>query len=256
MCVNDLLVQGAESLFFLDYFACSSLDVDVAEQVISGIARGCELAGCALVGGETAEMPGMYQAGEYDLAGFCVGAVEKDEIIDGSTVGSGDALIALASSGLHSNGYSLVRHILANSGTEIGEAFNGEAFIETLMEPTRIYVKPVLDLFNSLRVKAIAHITGGGLLENLPRILPVNSLASIDCTSWQWPAVFNWLKQTGEIDENEMYRTFNCGVGLVLIVEAGDAAECIKKLTELGEDAWSLGRISSREDGPQVIFDS
>ncbi|MFT5350015.1 MAG: phosphoribosylformylglycinamidine cyclo-ligase [Planctomycetota bacterium] len=256
MCVNDLLVQGAEPLFFLDYFACSSLDVNVAEQVIDGIAKGCELAGCALVGGETAEMPGMYQSGEYDLAGFCVGAVEKDEIIDGSTVAPGDVIIGLASSGLHSNGYSLVRQVLANSNTSLMDEFNGRAFIDTLLEPTRIYIKPVLELLKHVRLKAIAHITGGGLLENLPRIMPDNTTAMIDCESWRWPAIFNWLMETGNIDSNEMYRTFNCGVGLVLIVEASRADETIKQLNRLGEDAWRLGEIIPNEKGSHIIFNN
>lgn len=254
MCVNDLLVQGAEPLFFLDYFACSSLDIDVTEQVISGIARGCEIAGCALVGGETAEMPGMYQAGDYDLAGFCVGAVEKDEIIDGSTVVSGDVLIGLASSGLHSNGYSLVRHVLNNTGSSLNDEFNGRAFIEELLEPTRIYIKPVLNLIKNIQLKAISHITGGGLLENLPRIMPADTQAKINDESWRWPAVFEWLMENGNIDRQEMYRTFNCGVGLVLIVAAEQADESIRLLNELGEHAWHLGEIEALEDGPQVIF--
>lgn len=254
MCVNDLLVQGAEPLFFLDYFACSTLDVDVAEQVIAGIAKGCTEAGCALVGGETAEMPGMYQAGEYDLAGFCVGIVEKDEIIDGSTVKPGDALIGLASSGLHSNGYSLVRHVLSHSGTGMNDEFNGRAMVETLLEPTRIYIKPVLELLKSVRLKAIAHITGGGLLENLPRIMPANTQATIDCDSWQWPAIFKWLMETGNIDRTEMYRTFNCGVGLVLIVDAASVEETVRLLHDLGEQAWHLGEIKPLEDGAQVCL--
>ena len=254
MCVNDLLVQGAEPLFFLDYFACSSLDVNVAEQVISGIANGCELAGCALVGGETAEMPGMYQPGEYDLAGFCVGAVEKDEIIDGSDVMAGDALIGLASSGLHSNGFSLIRHVLARSGTDIMSSFDNHTFIDTLLEPTKIYVKSVLELLKNVRIRALSHITGGGLMENLPRVLPAHTRAIIDCDSWQWPPIFTWLMEAGNIDTEEMYRTFNCGVGLVLIVDAGDAQKSIKQLNTLGEHAWILGEISSSGDGSKVIF--
>ncbi len=254
MCANDLLVQGAEPLFFLDYFACSTLDVDVAEQVIGGIARGCEQAGCALIGGETAEMPGMYQPGDYDLAGFCVGAVEKDEIIDGSAVTSGDVLIGLASSGLHSNGYSLLRHILARSGTDLMDDFNGQAFVDTLLEPTRIYIKPVLELLKNIRLKAIAHITGGGLLENLPRILPDKVRATVECDSWQWPPVFNWLMESGNIDREEMYRTFNCGVGLVLITERTRADDVMKLLNDLGEQAWRLGEISPLADGPRVLL--
>jgi phosphoribosylformylglycinamidine cyclo-ligase len=256
MCVNDLLVQGAEPLFFLDYFACSSLDVDVTEQVIAGIASGCKLAGCALVGGETAEMPGMYQQGEYDLAGFCVGAVEKDEIIDGSMVTPGDVLIGLASSGLHSNGYSLVRHVLKATATGLDEEFNGQPFIDTLLEPTRIYIKPVLELLKSVQIRAIAHITGGGLLENLPRIMPADTRANINCASWNWPPVFEWLMQNGNIDRQEMYRTFNCGIGLVLIVAAEHADASIRTLNALGEQAWHLGEINPAADGAQVIIDT
>ena len=254
MCVNDLLVQGAEPLFFLDYFACSSLDVDVAEQVIAGIASGCELAGCALVGGETAEMPGMYQPGEYDLAGFCVGAVEKDEIIDGSQVAAGDVLIGLGSSGLHSNGFSLVRHVLEKNNTRLSDDFNGKAFVDTLLEPTRIYIKPVLELLKTVRLKGISHITGGGLLENLPRIMPDNTRASINSASWTWPPVFQWLMENGNIERQEMYRTFNCGIGLVLIVAAEQADDAIQSLNNLGEQAWLLGEIEPFEQGPQVIL--
>jgi phosphoribosylformylglycinamidine cyclo-ligase len=254
MCVNDLLVQGAEPLFFLDYFACSSLDVDVAEQVIAGIASGCELAGCALVGGETAEMPGMYQPGEYDLAGFCVGAVEKDEIIDGSQVAAGDVLIGLGSSGLHSNGFSLVRHVLEKNNTRLSDDFNDKAFVDTLLEPTRIYIKPVLELLKTVRLKGISHITGGGLLENLPRIMPDNTQASINSASWTWPPVFQWLMENGNIERQEMYRTFNCGIGLVLIIAAEQADDAIQSLNNLGEQAWLLGEIEPFEQGPQVIL--
>jgi phosphoribosylformylglycinamidine cyclo-ligase len=254
MCVNDLLVQGAEPLFFLDYFACAALDVDVAEQVIAGIASGCELAGCALVGGETAEMPGMYQPGDYDLAGFCVGAVEKDEIIDGSQIATGDVLIGLGSSGLHSNGFSLVRHVLEKTNTRLSDDFNGKAFVDTLLEPTRIYIKSVLELLKSVRVKGISHITGGGLLENLPRIMPDNTQANINSASWAWPSVFQWLMEEGNIEQQEMYRTFNCGVGLVLIVAAEQAYESIQILNSLGEQAWLLGEIEQLAQGPQVIL--
>ena len=254
MCVNDLLVQGAEPLFFLDYFASAALDIDVAEQVISGIALGCEQAGCALVGGETAEMPGMYQAGDYDLAGFCVGVVEKDEIIDGANVSPGDTLIGIASTGLHSNGYSLVRHILARSETKLSDAFADSSFIETLLEPTQIYVKPVLELRKHINLKAIAHITGGGLLENLPRILPDHTSVEIYCDSWQWPAIFKWLMETGNVEREEMYRTFNCGVGLVLIVEDDVADKTISLLQELGQQAWRLGLVHTQTDGPRVIL--
>lgn len=254
MCANDLLVQGAEPLFFLDYFASATLDVDVAEQVISGIALGCEQAGCALVGGETAEMPGMYKTGDYDLAGFCVGVVEKNEIIDGTKVSPGDALIGIASTGLHSNGYSLVRHILSRSGTKLSDPFADSSFIETLLKPTQIYVKPVLELRNNICLKAIAHITGGGLLENLPRILPDHTGVEIHSDSWQWPAIFKWLMETGNVEREEMYRTFNCGVGLVLIVEDDIADKAISLLQELGQQAWRLGLVHTQTTGPQVIL--
>ena len=254
MCVNDLLVQGAEPLFFLDYFACSSLDVDVAEQVIAGIAKGCELAGCALVGGETAEMPGMYQVGDYDLAGFCVGAVEKEKIIDGSSISAGDVLIGLGSSGLHSNGYSLVRHVLALTNTDLAETLNGESFIDILLQPTRIYINAILKLIESVEVKGISHITGGGLLENLPRVMPANTKALVDTSSWQWSVIFEWLMKEGKIDEEEMYRTFNCGVGLVLVVKENDAELAIRELKNLGENAWVLGHINASDDSPEVVF--
>ncbi len=253
MCVNDLLVLGAEPLFFLDYFACSSLQVDVAEHVVAGIAEGCQRAGCALVGGETAEMPGMYQADDYDLAGFCVGVVEKDKIIDGSKVLAGDVLIGIKSSGLHSNGYSLVRHLLEKSNTDINMDFEGRAFIDTLLEPTRIYVKAILDLLKVVPVKAMSHITGGGLLENLPRVLPADTQAHINCSSWQWPSVFHWLQSSGNIEAEEMYRTFNCGLGLVLVVAEEDAALCLQTLAD---DACEIGRIQSRDKGPAVILEN
>ena len=247
MCVNDLLVQGAEPLFFLDYYACSSLDVAMAEQVVKGIATGCKLAGCALIGGETAEMPGMYQHGDYDLAGFCVGVVEKEEIIDGSRVATGDVLIGLASSGPHSNGYSLIRKILADSKTGLDDKLEEQSFGDVLLRPTRIYIQSVLQLIKQRPVKAISHITGGGLTENLPRVLPDNCRAVIDPGSWQWPAVFNWLQETGNIEQQEMYRTFNCGVGLVLIVDAKHADAALAILADNGETAWKLGNI---EHGP------
>jgi phosphoribosylformylglycinamidine cyclo-ligase len=254
MCVNDLLVQGAEPLFFLDYFACGRLDVDVAERVIAGIARGCELAGCALVGGETAEMPGMYQAGDYDLAGFCVGAVERDELIDGSRIAAGDAIIAVASSGPHSNGYSLIRKVLADSRTTLDGKFESATFADLLLEPTRIYVRPVLELIRAMPVKGIAHITGGGLRENIPRILPESVAAELDAVSWQWPAIFRWLQETGNIDDMEMCRTFNCGIGLVLVVAAQDADRAAGFLHDRNENAWTAGRIVPRGDGPAVIL--
>ena len=255
MCVNDLLVQGAEPLFFLDYYACSSLEVDVADQVVKGIAEGCRQAGCALVGGETAEMPGMYQDGEYDLAGFCVGAVEKAGIIDGRTVSEGNILIGLAASGPHANGYSLIRKLLADSSTQLHDDFQGQSFLNVLLAPTRIYARPVLGLIKQVRVKAMAHITGGGLIENLPRALPTGMQAGIDAHSWQWPDIFHWLQQTGDIARAEMYRTFNCGVGMVLIVDADDAAETIELLTGQGEIAWALGTIQKQSaDAPRLVF--
>lgn len=240
MCVNDVLVQGAEPLFFLDYFACGKLDTDLAADVISGIAEGCIQAGAALIGGETAEMPDMYTDGDYDLAGFCVGAVERDRIIDGSTIAEGDAIIGVASSGPHSNGYSLIRKVLdvANE-RDIG----GIAAAEALMAPTRIYVKPVLRLAELLTIKGIAHITGGGITENVPRILGAGLAAEVDAGSWDVPPVFRWLQREGNIETAEMRRTFNCGVGMTIIVDPADADAAIAALTEAGEQAWRLGSI-------------
>ncbi|MEX2524952.1 MAG: phosphoribosylformylglycinamidine cyclo-ligase [Gammaproteobacteria bacterium] len=255
MCVNDLLVQGAEPLFFLDYYACGSLDVDVAESVVKGIAEGCRIAGCALTGGETAEMPGMYQGADYDLAGFCVGIVEKENIIDGSTIVSGDVLIAMASSGFHSNGYSLIRKLLQDTETTIDSKLGDTGIIDLLMEPTRIYVKPVLEILKNIPVKGMAHITGGGLIENIPRVLPDTVMANIDCHTWQWPAIFQWLRDAGNIDDIEMYRTFNCGAGYVLIVAADEADNLIGGLNEQGEHAWLLGRIETRAaDQPALVL--
>lgn len=216
MCVNDLIVQGAEPLFFLDYYATGKLDVDVAASVIKGIADGCEMSGCALVGGETAEMPGMYHEGDYDLAGFCVGVVEKSEIIDGTAVKTGDTLIALGSSGAHSNGYSLIRKVLEVSGANPTDLLEGKPLSEHFLAPTKIYVKSILQLIRQTEVHAIAHLTGGGFWENIPRVLPDNTKAVIDESSWQWPAIFNWLQEKGNISRYEMYRTFNCGVGMVI----------------------------------------
>jgi len=248
MCVNDVLVVGAEPLFFLDYYATGQLDVDVAADVIKGIADGCEQAGAALVGGETAEMPGMYHDGDYDLAGFCVGVVEKARIIDGSRVQPGDVLLALASSGPHSNGYSLIRKILAVSGASLDQPLSADRTIgEALLAPTRIYVKPVLKLLETLDVKAIAHITGGGLTENLPRVLPTGVTAHIDTTSWPRPAIFQWLQQQGGVSEAEMWRTFNCGVGMILGVAAEHADQALSLLQEAGETAWRIGQITAGE---------
>lgn len=253
MCVNDLLVQGAEPLFFLDYYATGKLNVDVAAQVIQGIADGCEQAGCALVGGETAEMPGMYEGEDYDLAGFCVGVVEKSEIIDGSRVQVGDTLLALASSGPHSNGYSLIRKILEVSGADLNQPLADATLADALMAPTRIYVKPLLALIKTLPVHAMAHITGGGLLENIPRVLPRGTKAVIDLSSWTLPPVFQWLREQGNVAEKEMYRTFNCGVGMVVCVPSDRAREAEEFLRAQGEQVWTIGRIeASDQDEPLV----
>jgi phosphoribosylformylglycinamidine cyclo-ligase len=254
MCANDILVAGAEPLFFLDYYATGQLDLEVAGAVVAGIARGCELAGCALTGGETAEMPGMYARGDYDLAGFCVGIAEKDELLTPDRVGPGDALIALASSGAHSNGYSLIRKVIQVAQTDLGSALDGETLAERLLAPTRIYVKPVLSLMRSLRVHAMAHITGGGLPENLPRVLPQGAQAVIDLGSWQRPAIFDWLQRSGGISEQEMLRTFNCGVGLVLCVDAKDVRKACDLLAQRGEHAWPIGQVVSSDGGAGVVF--
>jgi phosphoribosylformylglycinamidine cyclo-ligase len=254
MCVNDLIVQGAEPLFFLDYFACGRLDVPVAERVVNGIARGCELAGCALVGGETAEMPGLYEPGDYDLAGFAVGAVERDGVIDGSAVRAGDAILALASSGVHSNGFSLVRRLLADTRTSLDARLGDRTFADVLLEPTRIYVRPMLELIGRIEVRAIAHITGGGLVENVPRVLPDNVAAEFDRSTWQWPEIFNWLQQAGDIDTMEMHRTFNCGIGLVAVVDAAEADAALTILSDQGERAWRVGGIVPAPSGGQRLI--
>jgi phosphoribosylformylglycinamidine cyclo-ligase len=254
MCANDILVAGAEPLFFLDYYATGRLDVEVAASVVSGIAKGCELAGCALTGGETAEMPGMYAEGDYDLAGFCVGIAEKDELLLPERVGPGDTLIGLASSGPHSNGYSLIRKILAVSGADLDMPLDGVTLGERLLAPTRIYVKPVLALMKAIQVHAMAHITGGGLPENLPRVLPHGTRAVIDSDSWQLPPVFAWLQREGGVADAEMLRTFNCGVGLVLCVGAADAERACKRLAEAGEQPWVIGHIEPSDRAPEVVF--
>jgi phosphoribosylformylglycinamidine cyclo-ligase len=243
MSVNDILVQGAEPVFFLDYFACGKLDVGVATEVVRGIARGCELAGCALIGGETAEMPGMYPPGEYDLAGFAVGIVEKSAIIDGRSIAPGDVLLGLASSGIHSNGYSLVRRILERAQPDLEADFGGRSLGAALLEPTRIYVKPLLALMASLPVKGLAHITGGGLVENVPRVLPGGTQALIEKSQWPRPAIFGWLQQQGGMTEAEMHRVFNCGIGMVAIVspEHADAAQAL--LASHGETVHRIGRV-------------
>jgi phosphoribosylformylglycinamidine cyclo-ligase len=252
MCVNDLIVQGAEPLFFLDYYATGHLDVETASDVVKGISEGCLQAGAALIGGETAEMPGMYEGEDYDLAGFCVGVVEKDRIIDGSQVKAGDVLIGLPSSGPHSNGYSLIRKVIEKSGADLGETFDGATLGERLLEPTRIYIKPLLDLFAQINVHALAHITGGGLLENLPRVMPDDTAARIDPQSWQPPAVFEWLQREGNIEASEMYRTFNCGIGMVLVVAASEADKTIEILRSKGEAAMLIGEIITATGAPSV----
>ena len=257
MSVNDILVQGAEPLFFLDYFACGKLDVDTAADVVKGIAHGCELAGCALIGGETAEMPGMYPAGEYDLAGFAVGGVEKAEIITGERIVEGDVVLGLASSGAHSNGYSLIRKIIELTQPNMDADFHGRPLRDVVMEPTRIYVKPLLALMkaNPGVVKGMAHITGGGLLENVPRVLPAGLTAELRADAWQLPPLFQWLQGAGNIEANEMYRTFNCGIGMVVIVAREHAATAAEQLRAAGETVFELGRIraSAAGEAPTVV---
>jgi phosphoribosylformylglycinamidine cyclo-ligase len=246
MSVNDILVQGAEPLFFLDYFACGKLDVATATQVVKGIAYGCELAGCALLGGETAEMPSMYPAGEYDLAGFAVGVVEKSRLIDGSRIAAGDVVLGLASSGIHSNGYSLVRKIIQVAQPDLAADFHGRKLADVLLEPTRIYVKPMLALINSLDVKGMVHITGGGLVENIPRVLQPHLTAELYSEAWQMPPLFAWLQQHGGVADAEMHRVFNCGIGMVVVVAADQADAAIAQLTKAGEDVHRIGRIRER----------
>lgn len=255
MCVNDLVVQGAEPLFFLDYYATGRLEVDVASDVVKGIAEGCVQSGCALVGGETAEMPGMYHAGDYDLAGFCVGVAEKSKIIDGSKVQAGDALIALGSSGPHSNGYSLIRKVIdVASVNPATEQLAGKALGDQLLAPTRIYVKSVLELIEKVDVHAIAHLTGGGFWENIPRVLPDNTKAVIDEKSWEWQPVFKWLQEKGNIDSYEMYRTFNCGVGMVIALPQADVEKALNVLRQAGENAWLIGQIESLNPGEKQVI--
>lgn len=244
MCVNDLVVTGAEPLFFLDYYATGKLNVDVAAAVVAGIGDGCELSGCSLVGGETAEMPGMYEGEDYDLAGFCVGVVEKSEIIDGSKVREGDTLIGLTSSGPHSNGYSLIRKIIDVSQADLNQDCGGKPLANALMEPTRIYVKSVLKLIRESSVNAMAHITGGGLTENIPRVLPEGCKAVIDTKSWTFPPVFQWLQQGGNVDIREMYRTFNCGVGMVIAIPASEKEKALDILHSAGESPFVIGYIA------------
>jgi len=254
MCVNDLVVCGAEPLFFLDYYATSKLNVDMATSVISGIGTGCKLAGCALVGGETAEMPGMYQGEDYDLAGFCVGIVEKSAIVDGREVKVGDKLVGLKSSGPHSNGYSLIRKILEVTKTDLlNEKVDGQRLCDALLAPTRIYVKPVLQLIHHCRIHAIAHITGGGLLENIPRVLPSHTKAVLDSKTWKMQDVFKWLQQQGNISDTEMYRTFNCGIGMVICVPKELADETLATLTASGEKALVIGEIAKAKAGEKQV---
>ena len=248
MCSNDLIVAGAEPLFFLDYYATGKLDLETATSVIKGISEGCIRSGCALTGGETAEMPGMYEGEDYDLAGFCVGIVEKDQIIDGSKVKAGDVLLGLASSGPHSNGYSLIRKVIEVSGADLSGEFDGATLGERLLEPTRIYVKSLLTLHKEIDIHSLSHITGGGLLENLPRVMPENTCAKIDGSSWTRPEVFNWLQEQGNIEATEMYRTFNCGIGMVVVVAEEDKEQTIKLLEQQGETVFTLGQIETSAD--------
>jgi phosphoribosylformylglycinamidine cyclo-ligase len=254
MSVNDILVQGAEPLFFLDYFACGRLDVDIATRVVKGIALGCEQAGCALIGGETAEMPGMYSENEYDLAGFAVGVVEKDRIINGQSITEGDAVLGLASSGVHSNGYSLIRKILEESHTDMAANFNDKLLMDIIMEPTRIYVKPVLELLKHFPVKGMAHITGGGLVENIPRILPVDLTVVLQRSAWDMPELFSWLQQQGKITDHEMYRVFNCGIGMALIISNEHVEAVMKVLRNAGEVVWHIGTTRQRGEGEEQTF--
>jgi phosphoribosylformylglycinamidine cyclo-ligase len=260
MSVNDILVQGAEPLFFLDYFACGRLDVGIAARVIAGIASGCEQSGCALIGGETAEMPDMYPDGEYDLAGFAVGVVERQSIIDGSTIRAGDALIGLASSGAHSNGYSLIRRVLERAYGSIEpdhlkHDFHGRPFSEVLLAPTRLYGRPVLDLIRQMPVKGLAHITGGGLIENVPRMLPEGLAARIGRDRWPMPPLFAWLQREGGIDDHELFRVFNCGIGMVIAVDAAHADEAVARLERSGEQVWRIGEVVARPpQGPATLI--
>ncbi len=249
MSVNDILVQGAEPLFFLDYFACGKLDVDTAAQVVEGIARGCELAGCALIGGETAEMPGMYPPGEYDLAGFAVGAVEKSEIIDGKSIKPGDLVLGLASSGAHSNGYSLIRRVIERAKPDMEADFHGQRFAEAVLAPTRIYVKPILALMQAMPVKGLAHITGGGLVDNVPRILQPGLKAVLDKNAWVMPPLFQWLQREGKVADAEMHRVFNCGIGMVIVLAPEHEKPAAELLSAAGEHVFRIGRIDTSMPG-------
>jgi phosphoribosylformylglycinamidine cyclo-ligase len=252
MCANDIVVQGAEPLFFLDYFATGHLDLTTARAIINGIGEGCRQAGAALIGGETAEMPGMYANQDYDLAGFCVGVVEKDRLLTGARVCAGDVLIGLASTGPHSNGYSLVRKVVETSGASLDQDFEGRSLGEVLLTPTRIYVRSILQLLETTDVRAVAHITGGGLPGNLPRVMPNDTLAVVEGRSWQRPPIFDWLQDRGNIEDGEMFRTFNCGIGMVVAVPASDADRACDSLRANGEDARIIGTIESRPGSPAV----
>ncbi len=246
MSVNDILVQGAEPLFFLDYFSCGKLNVDLATSVIGGIARGCEISNCALIGGETAEMPGMYPGDEYDLAGFAVGAVEKEKILTGAEIDAGDTILGLASSGAHSNGYSLIRKIIASSGTDLNEKIGDRTLADLVLEPTRIYVPSVLKALKTDTIKGLAHITGGGLVENIPRILPDRTVAEIQLGSWSRPALFDWLQKAGHVEVLEMNRVFNCGIGMVVICDKSNTTALKELLEKLGEQVFEIGTIRQR----------
>ncbi len=256
MSVNDILVQGAEPLFFLDYFACGKLEVGTAAQVIKGIAEGCEQSGCALVGGETAEMPGMYPAGEYDLAGFAVGCVDKENIINGTTIAAGDVVLGLASSGAHSNGYSLIRKLIEKSGINFESDFEGRKFKDVVMAPTKIYVKSLLKLIETLPVKGMAHITGGGITENIPRVLPAGLTAEISAKSWDLPPLFKWLQTQGNITHIEMYKTFNCGIGMAVVLDQAHVAQAKTLLEAMGETVYEIGRIRAQQtdEAPTIVI--
>lgn len=256
MSVNDILVQGAEPLFFLDYFACGKLEVGTAAAVIKGIAEGCEQSGCALVGGETAEMPGMYPAGEYDLAGFAVGCVDRANIIDGSTIATGDIVLGLASSGAHSNGYSLIRKLIEKSGIDMESDFHGRKFKDVVMAPTKLYVKSILQLLEAMPVKGMAHITGGGITENIPRVLPEGLTAEINATSWELPPLFKWLQAQGNIANLEMYKTFNCGIGMAVILAPENVQKALEILSSAGETVYQIGTIRAQNAGeaPTVVI--
>lgn len=253
MCVNDLIVQGAEPLFFLDYYATGKLELDVATDVVKGIGEGCLQSGCALIGGETAEMPGMYPQGDYDLAGFCVGIVEKSELIDGTKVKAGDVMLGLGSSGPHSNGYSLIRKIIDVNKADLNQEVDGQPLIDALMAPTRIYVKPLLELMKQIDIHALSHITGGGLLENLPRVMPNNTMAKVNTNSWHRPAVFDWIADKGNVTFEEMHRTLNCGIGMVIVVDAADQDKAVAALEAAGESVSVIGTIESSDSAEPTV---